>query len=192
MMNESNIGMTRHSIDRLNILEMDHILELGHGNCSHLPYLLKLQDSLKYSGLEMSELMNNEALRINKAYSKTKQALFYLYDGVNIPFLNNSFDKIFTVNTIYFWINPEFLLLELYRVLKQNGLLNITFCPKSFMQQLPFTQFDFELYDNEKITQLIAKTSFKIADLDIQTETVKIKTGESIERDFTTISLIKN
>lgn len=192
MMNESNIGMTRHSIDRLNILERDHILELGHGNCSHLSYLLKQKDNLTYSGLEMSELMNNEAQRMNKEFINTKQALFYLYDGVSIPFSNNSFDKIFTVNTIYFWNNPELLLTELYRVMKHGGLLNITFAQKSFMQDLPFTQFGFELYDNEKIKKLIDNTSFEILNSDTQTEAVKTKTGEFIERDFTTISLGKN
>jgi SAM-dependent methyltransferase len=192
MMNESNIGMTRHSIDRLNILERDHILELGHGNCSHLPYLLKQQHNLTYSGLEVSELMSSEAQRMNKAFMSTNQVLFHLYDGINIPFQTNSFDKIFTVNTIYFWINPELLLTELYRVMKQNGILNITFAQKSFMQNLPFTQFGFELYDNEKITRLIDKTPFEVVDSDTQTEAVKTKTGELIERDFTTISLGKN
>lgn len=191
MMNESNIGMTCHSIDRLNIRDDDHVLELGHGQCNHLSYLLKQKNNLTYWGLEISELMNSEAQRMNEAYIGTKQALFYLYDGVNIPFLNNSFDKIFTVNTIYFWINPELLLVELYRVIKQNGILNITFAQKSFMQHLPFTQFGFELYDNEKITRLIDKTPFEIVNSDTQTETVKTKTGEFIERDFTTVSLEK-
>ncbi|SRR5699024_208826 len=192
MMNESNIGMTRHSIDRLNILDEDHVLELGHGNCSHLSYLLKQKKNLKYSGLETSELMNSEAKRMNKAFMSTKQVLFYLYDGVNIPFPTNSFDKVFTVNTIYFWINPELLLTELYRVMKHDGILNITFAQKSFMQDLPFTQFGFELYDNEKMIKLIGNTSFEIVNSDTQTETVKTKTGEFIERDFTTISLGKN
>lgn len=192
MMNESNISMICHSIDRLNILDEDHVLELGHGNCSHLPYLLKQKNNLTYWGLEMSELMNNEAQRMNKEFINTKQALFYLYDGVSIPFSNNSFDKVFTVNTIYFWINPELLLAELYRVMKYDGILNITFAQKSFMQDLPFTQFGFELYDNEKITRLIDKTPFEIVNSETQTETVKTKTGEFIERDFTTISLGKN
>ncbi len=192
MMNESNIGMTRHSIDRLNILDRDHILELGHGNCDHLSYLLKQQENLSYSGLELSELMNNEAQGKNKAFLSSKKVSFYLYDGVTIPFPDNLFEKIFTVNTIYFWTKPELLLAELYRVIKRNGILNITFAQKSFMQGLPFTQFDFELYDDEKIIRLIDKTSFKIVNSDTQTETVKTKTGEFIERDFTTVSLGKN
>jgi ubiquinone/menaquinone biosynthesis C-methylase UbiE len=191
MMNETNIKMTFHSIDHLGILDNDHILELGHGNCKHLPYVLKQKNKLTYYGLEISELMNNEAKRINQCFCEAKQALFYLYDGQNIPFEDNYFDKIFTVNTIYFWADPKLFITELYRVLKPNGILNITFAQQNFMKQLPFTQFSFTLYNNEKIKQLIDTTPFKTVGLDTQIETVKSKTGDIINREFTTITIRK-
>ena len=64
LMNETNISMTLHSIDRLNLLDNDSILELGHGNCAHLPYVLQQKKNLTYHGLEISELMYKEAKRI--------------------------------------------------------------------------------------------------------------------------------
>lgn len=191
MMHETNIRMTLHSIDRLNIREHDNILELGHGNCGHLDYLLKQNEMLTYSGLEMSELMHSEARRINQVFTDRKQASFYLYDGLNMPFPDNMFDKIFTVNTIYFWTQPESLMLELYRVIKPGGMLNITFAQKSFMQQLPFVQYGFELYDEKKLAALAEKSPFKITASDTQTEMVKSKTGELVNRAFTTVTLMK-
>lgn len=192
MMNESNIGMTHHAIDRLDLLDDKHVLELGHGNCSHLPYLMKQKNNLRYCGLETSELMHREAQRVNQALVEAGQAAFYLYNGQTIPFADHSFDRIFTVNTIYFWTDPPALLLELYRITKPGGMLNITFAQRKFMQQLPFAQYGFELYDNSRIAQLAGTTSFEIADSDTRTETVQSKTGDKVEREFTTVSLKKS
>jgi SAM-dependent methyltransferase len=191
IMSETNARMTAHSIEQLSICENDRILELGHGNCGHLPYLLKQNSGLFYTGLEISELMRDEARRINAEYVEACQASFHLYDGKTVPFPENHFDRILTVNTIYFWDQPQLLLSELYRVLKPGGSMNITFAQKEFMQHLPFTQFGFELYDNEKIIGLIQSGFFRIAKSDTQTETVKSKAGDLVNREFTTITVTK-
>ncbi|MDR0263669.1 MAG: class I SAM-dependent methyltransferase [Sphingobacterium sp.] len=191
MMNETNIKMTLHSIDQLNIIDHEVVLELGHGNCKHLPFVLEQKSGVIYYGLEISELMNKEAEQINRQYVNRQVAFFHLYDGLKIPYDDNYFDKMFTVNTIYFWDNPLLLLSEIYRVIKPNGILNITFAQKDFMQQLSFTKFGFTLYDNKKLKQLIDKTSFKIISSYTQTETVKSKTGDLVNRAFTTFSMQK-
>ncbi|OXB06299.1 class I SAM-dependent methyltransferase [Flavobacterium pectinovorum] len=191
MMNETNINMTRHSVQNLNIKAGNSILELGHGNAGHVEFLLEQAENLKYYGLEMSQLMFQEARQINRNFVSQKQALFSLYDGNTIPFEEDSFDKIFTVNTIYFWQEPEKLLLEIYRVLRPNGNFCLTFAEEDFMKKLPFTQFEFELYNTEKAQQLIKKTPFKIVYTETQTEKVKSKTGELVDRAFTTLVLEK-
>ncbi|WP_163397990.1 class I SAM-dependent methyltransferase [Flavobacterium fluviatile] len=191
MMNETNINMTRHSIQNLNILKENKILELGHGNAGHIEFLFEQGENLNYYGLEMSELMFQEARKINRNFVSQKQAFFSVYDGNMIPFENDFFDKIFTVNTIYFWQKPEELLSEIYRVLKPNGNFCLTFAEESFMKTLPFTQFEFELYSTEKALKLIEKTVFKIVYTESQTEKVKSKTGELVDRAFTTIVLEK-
>jgi len=191
MMNETNINMTRHSIQNLHIESGNKILELGHGNAGHVKFIFEQTESIKYYGLEMSELMFQEARQINRNYVSQKQAFFSLYDGNTIPFENNLFNKIFTVNTIYFWQEPEKLLAEIYRVLQPKGILCLTFAEESFMKQLPFTQFEFELYSTEKAEKLIEKTAFKIINKETLTEKVKSKTGELVDRAFTTLVLEK-
>lgn len=191
MMNETNIGMTHHAIDLLGILDKAHVLELGHGNGGHLSYLFEQNEGLTYYGLEISVLMHEEAKQVNQSFIQRKQAAFYLYDGLHIPFADDHFDKVFTVNTLYFWTDPEFLLAELYRVIKPGGILNITFAQQDFMKQLPFTSFGFTLYDNEKIRQLIDSSPFRYLSSATQTEQIKSKTGDLVDRAFTTVTLGK-
>ena len=191
MMHETNINMTRHSIQNLHIQSGNTILELGHGNAGHLEFIFEQAENLKYYGLEMSELMFQEARQINRNFVSQKQAFFSLYDGNKIPFEDAFFDKIFTVNTIYFWQEPKKLLSEIYRVLQPKGTLCKTFAEESFMKQLPFTQFEFDLYNTEKAEKLIKSTPFKIINKETLTEKVKSKTGELVDRDFTTLVLEK-
>jgi len=191
MMNETNINMTRHSIQNLQIEAGNKILELGHGNAGHVQFIFEQAENIKYYGLEMSELMFQEARQINRNYVSQKQAFFSIYEGNTIPFEDDSFNKVFTVNTIYFWQEPEKLLSEIYRVLQPKGILCITFAEESFMKQLPFTQFEFELYSTEKAEKLIEKSSFKIINKETLTEKVKSKTGELVDRSFTTLVLEK-
>lgn len=191
MMHETNINMTRHSIQNLNIAAENKILELGHGNAGHVEFVIQQAEKLTYYGLEMSELMFQEARQINRNLVSQKQAFFSLYDGNAIPFQDSFFDKIFTVNTIYFWQKPEKFLMEIYRILKADGNFCLTFAEESFMKQLPFTAYEFTLYSTEKVKSLIEKTAFKIVYTETLTEKVKSKTGEFMDRAFTTIVLEK-
>src|SRR5690554_1812371 len=92
-MNESNISMTLHSMERLNLNTNEKVMELGHGNCAHLPFLM--EKGVIYYGLEVSELMYAEATKMHPAAIAQQRAFFELYDGINIPFETDFFDKIF-------------------------------------------------------------------------------------------------
>lgn len=187
MMNATNIGMTRHAIESLNLDQNDVVLELGHGNCGHLSYLMKQAENLKYFGLEMSELMQKEAIKSHQNYIENNSAEFRLYNGTKIPFNDESFDKIFTVNTLYFWENPNLLLNQIYRVLKPNGIFALTFADKSFMEKLPFTNFSFNLYSLKDAEELLQKNHFKIIESISQTEQVFSKTNEMVNRTYFTV-----
>jgi ubiquinone/menaquinone biosynthesis C-methylase UbiE len=186
MMHVSNFGMTMSTANSLEIADNDMILELGHGGGKHIESILNLAKDLTYVGLEIAELMKQEAE--SQAINHTS---FYLYDGQHIPFENNTFTKAMTVNTIYFWKNPNQLLKEVYRVLKKGGFFAIGFAPKEFMQTLPFTKYGFELYDEQKFQKLIKETPFKIKELTYHNEKVKSRTDEMVDRTYTVAVLHK-
>jgi SAM-dependent methyltransferase len=190
-MNESNIQMTIDSIKSLNLLESDILLEIGHGNCGHLKKIYNETNDIQYFGLEISETMKYEAERINQKLMQSNRINFSLYDGIKIPFPDGYFDKIFTVNTIYFWVKPLDFLSEIYRVLKINGILILTFAQKDFMKNLPFVKSKFSLYDNDDVSLLIKKTEFKIIEIENMTEKIKSKSGELVERIYSVVKIKK-
>lgn len=190
-MHESNIRMTRAAINALQLTDGDLILELGHGSCKHLPEILEKAAHTSYYGLEISELMQKQATEANSVATQANRASFHLYDGQKIPFSENTFHKILTVNTIYFWENPEDFIKEIYRVLKPDGLLAISFADKNFMESLPFTAYGFDLYSKERIYALAEIAGFKVGDISSATEKIRSKAGDEVERLFYVASLQK-
>jgi SAM-dependent methyltransferase len=191
-MNKSNIQMTLDSIEALELSKNDILLEIGHGNCGHLENIYAQAKDIQYFGLEISETMKLEAEKINEKLLKKQQGTFFLYDGIKIPFPENYFDKIFTVNTIYFWENPKDFIAEINSVLKMNGICILTFAQKSFMKNLPFVNDKFCLYDTESINLLVSKSGFKIMNTSTKVEVVKSKTGELIKRIYTIVTILKS
>ncbi|AZB02101.1 class I SAM-dependent methyltransferase [Chryseobacterium joostei] len=190
MMNATNIGMTLESIRTLLIEDNQHILEIGHGNAGHLKSLLSLAQDLKYTGVDISETMHNEAKKLNKEFQT--QADFVLYEGKKLPFEDQTFDKIFTVNTVYFWENPVEFLNEIYRILKDNGTFVLTFGQRDFMEKLPFTAYDFTLYNNDEMEELVSQSHFKRMKTSEKEEEIKSKTGnETIQRIYTILTVKK-
>lgn len=190
MMNATNIGMTLESIKMLLIEDEEAILEIGHGNAAHVKSILNKARNVKYTGIDISETMHHEAKRLNEEYKN--QADFVLYEGEKLPFEDQSFDKIFTVNTVYFWKKPIEYLNEIYRVLKDNGTFVLTFGQRDFMEKLPFTQFNFTLYNTDEMEETVSKSHFKRMKISEKEEEVKSKTGnETITRNYTVLTIKK-
>lgn len=190
-MNKSNIEMTRSGFKALKIQDNDNILEIGHGNCAHLREVLTTAKDIRYTGVEISETMNFEAIKLNSLFCEKNIANFKLYNGTKLPFDNSTFNNIFTVNSIYFWEDTVGLLNEIYRVLKPKGKLAISFAEKSFMEKLPFVQKRFTLYDDDIIQNLVTKTSFKIVSITGYEDEVKAKHGEIFIRKYAVALLQK-
>ncbi|MEM6515457.1 MAG: class I SAM-dependent methyltransferase [Bacteroidota bacterium] len=185
-MDATNIGMTTSSFQFLNLEENDRVLELGHGNCGHFDKVIPPDFNIAYHGLEISKIMCQQAKK-----NHGSQARFNFYDGMNLPFSDDSFSKIISINTIYFWREPKRLISEIERVLKQTGICVLTYAEKKFMVGLPFVKKLFKLYYTSEISRLIKNTSLTINDHKQKTEYVKSKDGNFVKRKYSMVKLCK-
>ncbi|QIQ21397.1 class I SAM-dependent methyltransferase [Zophobihabitans entericus] len=191
LMNMSNLSVILHGITNLQIQKKDNILELGYGNGELLSYILSLAEDIHYTGLEISPTMHQQAILLNKPYIDAGMANYQIYNGVNLPFIEPQFDKILTVNTLYFWKEPIKLLQNIYQALKLNGYFVITFCHKSFMQNLPFINYGFQLYEVEEVKQLFNQLPLKLVNEAYKKDKSISKTGALVEREFTSLTFEK-
>jgi len=161
-MNRGNVQINLDTIATLNAVADDNILEIGMGNGFFVKNILQEDESIQYTGADFSAVMVAEATRINAAWIAKKQAKFILSNVDALPFANNSFNKIFTINTIYFWEDVAKVLSEIKRMLQPNGKFIVTLRPKRQMKNYPFIQYGFNLFSKEEAVQLLTQNGFTV------------------------------
>lgn len=193
MMAVNNGHMIALTIASLNPKPNDVILEIGPGNGSHVVSLLAATKHLLYYGVDISTLMVQEAIKLNKEAVSSARADFSLSNGMQLNFAAGFFTKVFTVNTLYFWKDPKAYAVEILRVLRPGGLFSLTFAPRAFMEKLPFTQYDFRLYSREEAEDLLISSGFEIKEVHLHKEMVRSDAaGMEAERDIIIINAVKS
>ena len=159
-MNESNQKMNLATIEALKVEAGNTILEVGMGNGYFISHLLSQADGLSYIGIDYSEDMVKLTSSINKAHMDDGKAAFHTADAKELPVLNHSVDRLFTINTIYFWDDQMAILKEFIRVLKPGGLLAISIRPERCLKEYPSTQFGFEYFTAQEVSQILEDQGF--------------------------------
>lgn len=188
-MNTSNKSMIENTLAALNLQEEEYILEIGPGNGKHVAGLLEKGKNIHYVGLDISETMVQEAQKNLVQYSNESNVIFQHYNGQNIPFSNNFFDCIFTINTIYFWEKPLEFLDELARVLKPNGTLLLCFGLKEYLEKMPFTEYGFRLYNQKDLENLVSKSNLNIKSFKIFQDSISQRDGNTYTREYAIVEM---
>lgn len=180
-MNSSNAAMINSTLFHMRLQNNQKVLELGPGNARHMLSVLQDKPQLQYSALDISTDMVKEASNLCEGLP----ARFYHYDGTAVPENLKGFDKIFTVNTIYFWEQPEKLLQNLKNSLTEKGLIYITFADGDFMKsQLPFTKYGFNFYALADVVALLTRSGFKVVNHVEDRDVVTSKAGDEVQRTY--------
>lgn len=161
-MNQSNRDMTKKAVDLLDCHPDQYVLEIGPGNGQFAGYVLSRAEGVRYAGTDISETMIEEGRRINQGLSASgRDVEFHKTDGLVLPYENGLFDRVFTVNTIYFWPEPARMIREIRRVLRPGGLFCVAFASRDFMENLPFTDGRFRLYDAPEVQSLLEENGLR-------------------------------
>ncbi|HTF02852.1 MAG TPA: class I SAM-dependent methyltransferase [Bacteroidia bacterium] len=164
MMNTGNLHMNLGAIEAVKPTAGDNILEIGMGNGFFVPKILSVDDTIRYTGCDFSEMMVEESRKRNEAYVQNERAQFLLCSADALPFAEETFDKAFSVNTVYFWENQQAVLAEIHRVLKPKGQITLAIRPKSIMQHYPFVKYGFNMFTKEDLINLLTENHFRVTD----------------------------
>jgi len=161
-MNTMNQFISKTTYELLQIKDAENVLEIGLGNGKFTKDILNYGHNVNYTGIDISETMIAEAKKNNRNLLETGYVDLIDADIEKMPFWDETFNKVCTINTIYFWKNPLGALKEVYRVLANNGTFVISFRPYIEGQTLDFTKYGFREYKTEDLESLILKSDFKI------------------------------
>lgn len=142
----------------------DKILELGFGAGFAIQELAKVVTQGRIAGVDYSKMMVRAACWRNAELIKQGRADLRWADASTLPFEDNTFDKAFSIHSIYFWPHPLKALAEVRRVLKPDGLLALTILPKEKWNihnpELPVGTPDCRPYSGNELTDMLLTVGF--------------------------------
>lgn len=164
MMNKANEFLYDFTLEVMQPASNDSILEIGFGNGKFFDKVFSKATGLQLTGLDFSATMFKAASKHNKdAIDKGRLTLRH-GSSDQLPFPDNSFDKIFCINVIYFWDEPANHLKEIYRVLKPGGRFYATVRTRESMLQMPFTKYGFSFYETARWKTLLEETGLRFVE----------------------------
>lgn len=183
LMSKANMQIIDHTFRSLNAEAGDNILEIGMGNGFFVKDILERSEYINYTGCDYSELMVEESIKINADWVAKGKARFIHSNITSLPFSNNEFNKVLTINTIYFWDNEADTLNEIKRILKPGGKFIIGFRPKHQMEKYPFTKYGFTQFSKTDAEKLLTNNDFEILEISENKESDFDVNGQMITRE---------
>ena len=121
-----HVPETTWTISLLDLRPDDQVLEIGFGAGRAIELVATQAVNGHISGIDLSQEMVRSATRRNARAIKAGQVTLRQGDVTTLPFANGQFDKVFSIQTLYFWPDLPRALAEIFRVLKPGGVLVIT------------------------------------------------------------------
>jgi len=163
-MNDSNATLYDFVFSLADLKPDDTVLEIGFGNGKFIPKYFEGRPGIRVHGVDHSETMCKEAAGFNARHVESGQLTIKCEDAQKMSYPDGYFDKVFSLNNLYFWEPAGTLTAEIRRVLKKGGRLYLSYTPGSILKKLDCTQEVFNLYEKEDVAQLLRSHGFRVID----------------------------
>ena len=120
-MGESHAEVTAWGLQFLGDSAHARILDIGCGGGAALGRMAKMFPGSRLTGLDYSEVSVAEASAANADWIEAGRMTILQGSVSEMPFADAAFDRITTVESFYFWPNPQKDLCEVRRVLAPGG-----------------------------------------------------------------------
>ena len=171
IMNTINKAMYKRTVALMDVPQGEKVLDIGYGN----GYLLKMLDKAckaNLYGIDISADMQSLAMKKNKSAVQEGRMHLCVGDCCNLPYEDENFAAVTSINTVYFWRDTLKGLQEIKRCLKHGSCFYNVVYTKKWLDTLSYTEKGFKKFEPEQLAQLGYEAGF--ADVEVQ-EIVKEK-----------------
>lgn len=150
----------------LRLQDGDHILEIGFGTGRLLNEMARQTGNRLVEGIDLSSTMVDIAKKRNGQYIASGKVKIVLGDFDQVVYRENDFDIIYSVNTIYFWQDPNYTIKKIYRILKPGGKVFLGFEDKAQLTKKALNSSVFSIFDENDVAQLLEDSGFLKVDIE--------------------------
>lgn len=161
ILNKANSKMNDVTLNSLELNNSDRVLEVGFGGGALLAEMARHNSKALFFGVDFSQDMVSLCQKRMRGLILEGRVQLDCANVENLPYETETFTKICSVNTIYFWEDCHLAMRELNRVLKKQGLLVLTFGDKVSMSEQTVTNYGFSLYTSSDVQQILEEEGFR-------------------------------
>jgi ubiquinone/menaquinone biosynthesis C-methylase UbiE len=166
VMNRQNGALYGKTAGMLALNDGEAVLDIGCGNGYVLGMLAREHDC-EFMGIDISADIIKTATRRLREFVKSGKVRLQVQNVEALAFADNSFDKIYTINTIYFWENLDRAMSEIWRVLKPGGLFVNAFYSAKTLANFPHTQYGYRHFSHDQLVMAGQNAGFAKHDIKI-------------------------
>ncbi|MBL6995270.1 MAG: class I SAM-dependent methyltransferase [Desulfobacula sp.] len=144
----------------MSIQANDHVLEIGFGTGKLIYEMARKINHGCIEGIDISNTMVSIAQRKNKKYIADGKVQILACNFDEMPFKNKKFTKICSVNTIYFWPEPENTAKKIAGLLSPGGKFVVAFEDIDQLERRNLNRNVFQLYSKSDVIDLLINAGF--------------------------------
>lgn len=161
VMNMQNRPLYEYTTRLLSLSDADSVLDIGCGN-GYVLNMLANRTGCALTGIDISPSAIKTALSRNRKFVKSGRMDLVRQDMNKLPFSDCSFDKVYSINTVYFWENLDGIMAEIRRVLKPNGLFINTLYTNETLDTFSHTKFGYKRNTPDELINAGQNTGFAV------------------------------
>jgi ubiquinone/menaquinone biosynthesis C-methylase UbiE len=160
--NRRNAALNDAAFDALRLRATERVLEVGFGG----GYLLKricaeVREGL-VAGVDASKAMVDFVGRRERERIADGRLILKCAPAEQLPFPNATFSHICSVNSVFYWQDPEKALAEMKRVAAVGARLVVCFTDRGSLATKRFAGYGLRLYSAEELEGIIEKAGFRL------------------------------
>jgi SAM-dependent methyltransferase len=165
IMSFETAGTNDEALELLGLQGGDRVLDAGcgHGRTVERASQLVGDDGLVV-GIDASAEMLRMATRRCRRLIDAGRVRLALADSSSIPYPDETFDRLVTVHTIYFWDDPRRHLRELRRVLRPGGRIVLGFHAKGTAAAASFPPNVYRFHSASDVEGMLREAGFRDVD----------------------------
>lgn len=159
--NRRNSALNDVTLAHLDLQADDRVLDIGFGGGYLIEQIISRVKSGLVAGVDVSAAMvENAQARWNEAIRAGRMDI-QCASAEALPFPDHAFTKVCSVNSIFYWDHPQQGIAEIYRTLRENGQVVLTFTCQRSLEKKWFAPYSVRPYQDEDIPAMLVAAGFQ-------------------------------
>jgi ubiquinone/menaquinone biosynthesis C-methylase UbiE len=158
--NGRNRALNDMALEALSLSAGDTVLEVGFGGGYLLEQLLRRSTSARVAGIDASGAMTAHCRRRFRSDLRAGRLELQRASAGAIPYEAGAFDKVVSVNSLFYWPDVARGIAECWRVTRAGGALVLVFTSSGSLEGRSFARHGLSLHDGPEMRGMMEGVGF--------------------------------